>query len=491
MPNGLGTNAKAAFRIEGSSITGPDITNADYPTTEAEADTEEVLLDGYDLVPLLSEGVEEAYGYEPDNTLLGNASVQALDNISIEGGGSLECLGLYDGLDALIACALGFEAGRATASPDSVNPTALTGGSMAAGTWVDAATPFASGDVGKFIRVTSGAGEGQVRRISAYNSTSSVDVTPNWDVTPSATNTAEMDQEYEHLFECSNRLSDELHASVDASYPNGGVGDSSNDQILRRGTLGIRKQSTTPWVWRSVMVNSMSLQASAKSGLTASFDLIPFNLDRASATNGADSDDNWTFNESPLFTPSENERVLFNHLGGNGFLRIDTFANGAMTSADEYGISEFNIQVNNNLKVDDQDSLSTPYRVEPARGGHREVTGSFTLPRYAADTFFAWLKADTILQMHVCFAGSTIDSGQRKFEIFISSLKLSSGSSPVGGPDVLTQTFDFQAITPASAPTFIASGNPTQILTAPRSEIMIRTTNQNPFNMFRDQNKEY
>jgi len=497
MGNGLGTNAKAAFRIESDQ----GMVSGGYPTTETTADAEEVLLDGYDLVPLLSEGVEEEYGYEPDNTLLGVASVQALDNISIEGGGSLECLGMYDGLDALIACTLGYEVGRATASPDSVVGTALaviTGGAgQTASNWKDNGTPFTSTavDVGKFIRVTNGSGEGQVRRISAFTSSSEVTITPNWDDPPASTETGELDTEFEHLYECSNRLSDELHNLVDASYPTGGVGGAT-DQVFRRGTLGFRKQSTTPWIWRSVMVNSMSLSASAKSGLTASFDLVPFNLDRASATNGANSDDNWAFSESPLFTPGENQRVLFNHLGGNGFIRIDAFANGAMTSADEYGISDISIQVNNNLKADDQDSVTTPYRVEPARGGHREVTGSFTMPRYAADTFFAWVKADTILQMHIYFAGSTISTVQRRLEIFICSMKLTSGSAPVGGPDVLTQTFDFQAITPASAPTFIAGAapipqNPTQILITPRSEIMIRTTNQMPFSMFRDQNKEY
>jgi len=494
MANALGVGSKLAARIESDN----GLINAVYPTTVALADDEEVHLDGYDLVPFLSEGIEEIHQYETDETLDGTPAVNNMDRVALEGGGPIQTQGYYDGLDALIACALGFENPEATASPDSINPTALavvTGGAgQTASNWKDNGTPFTSADVGRFIRVTTGAGEGQVRRISAYVDSGEVTITPNWDTNPASTNVGEMDQEFEHLFEMTSRMDDMLFADLDDdngfTYPTGGVGGAT-DLIIRRLTVGNLKWSTTPWIWRCCYVNGMSINFSSKSGLSISFDLIPFDLDRSSSTNGAASAADWAFSESPLFTPSQNERILFNHLGGSGFLRIDAFANGAMTSADEYGISAFTINLNNALKADDQDSNSTPYRVQPNRGGFREVTGSFTLPRYGADTFFTWADAATILQSHIKFVGSTIASTARLFEIFLGSFKITKPSAPISGPNVVPQTFEFRSLVPVSAPTFIASGNPTQIMTSPRSELMIRTTNQNPFNMFRDQNKEY
>ena len=485
---GLGTLSKMAFRIESDQ----GMVNATYPADASEADAEEVLLKSSDQVPFGSENVEQDQQYELDETLLGTPGIINMDRVGLLAGGAADIMGNYDAIDALIACAMGFEKGAASDSPTYENGTALTAAAgITASTWDDAATPFVAGDVGKFIRVTNGTGEGQVRRISVFNSTSNVTVTPNWDVTPASTNTAEMAQEFEHLYELGKQLQDELWTNEWSSYPTGGVG-TANDKILRRGTLGILKQSAIPWIWRSVMVNSMTISFEAKTGLKVNFDLVPFDYTRASTTNTTGTASDWDYdNASALFTPSQNERIIFPHLGGNGFLRIAPFADGAMDSNDEYGIMSFSVTLNNNLKSDDQDSLSTPYRIQPARGGFREITGQFVIPRYANDTFADWSDNETIMQSHIKFVGSTIATSARSYEIFLSSLKLHKKSIPTSGPEPLTQTYDFTGLIPASAPTFIGSGNPTQTITAPRSELMIRSLNQNPFNMFRDQNKEY
>ena len=92
---------------------------------------------------------------------------------------------------------------------------------------------------------------------------------------------------------------------------------------------------------------------------------------------------------------------------------------------------------------------------------------------------------------HIKFAGSTITTIPRVLELFISSFKLQAPQASVAGAEALRQTFNFTALVPASEPAFIAAVNPTQYQTAPRSEFMIRTTNQFAFNTLRDQNKEY
>ena len=494
MANALGTKSKAAFRL-GSDA---GMVSGAYPTTEATADTQETVLDGYDLIPLANESITEGRENEVGETLLGTPAVSHHDQVAIMPGGSIELHGFYDGLDQIIAAVMGYEHPGTDAAPISPDYTKGTGekagtcmGTQDSTHLIDTTlTPFAAGDVGKFIQLYgANSAAGQIRRITAYVSTSSVTIGTAWDVTPTAGSTTyRVSQEFQHFYELAQQLHDELWTSEYASYPTTGVGTLS-DKIIRHGTLGFQKYATKPWVWRSCFINSITFNFSAKSGMTISLDVIPFNLDRASDTNATTT--GWGFSESTLFSPLENERILFNHLSGSGFLRIAPFADGAMTSADEYGISDFSITLNNNLKADDQDALTGDYRVQPARGGHREVTGSFTLPRYAADTFQDWASGSTILQSHIKFAGSTISTIARAFEIFISSLKLESPQAPISGAEVLKQTYNFRALIPASAPTFIADVNPTQYITTPRSELMIRTTNQSPWNHLRDQNKEY
>ena len=175
------------------------------------------------------------------------------------------------------------------------------------------------------------------------------------------------------------------------------------------------------------------------------------------------------------------------------FFRVaayDSASGGALVSGDEYGISDLSISVNNNLQSDAQSTSSGVYRMEPTRGGQREVSGSFTVPRYDADTFVDFLTNNTKLMAHIQFEGSTMATITRRFEIFLSSIVLTKGSVPVGGPGALSQSFDFTALVPAAQP-YWSDGSPTQNVIAPRSEMVIRVRNQNPYQMFRDQNKEY
>ncbi len=485
MAYAIGALSKAAAKIEGASIAGTGLASTAYPTTDATADNEEVLLKSSDQLTLASEGIEETHTFVPENTLDGVPAATGIDNTAIVADGPLEIQGYYDGLDAILACALGFEIPKATISPTAQNSTALTAGTCAAGTWVDSGTPFVAGDVGKFIQVQSDLGEGQVRRISGYNSTSSVDITPNWTVTPSSTDTAVMAQEWLHLFECSNNLEDELYTNVLATYPVGGLGTTS-DKIIRRMTLGLLKYSTTPQIHRSVMINTLTIKLDKTKGLTLSVGLMGFNRELSSATNGAASAASWAFDHaSPLFV--ENERIVFPDVS---YFRIDAYTNGVLSSADNWGIDEFEITINNNLKGDDQSVTSAPWRVQPGRNAQREITGSFKLPRYSVDTFTDWMTGKTALTMEMLIAGSTIETSARNMSIFVPKLILESVSTPVSGPGIVPMTVGFRAISPGEA---LAASSPYNdaVLTAPYSELLIETLNQNPFNVQRDQQREY
>lgn len=479
MGNAVGAFSKAAFRIESDR----GLVNATYPTTVAEADTEEVLLKSSDQINLLSESLKENLTFEQDVTLLGTPGIPNTDLVSILPTGSLEIRGFYDGLDAIIAAAMGFEKPLATDSPIAQNSTALTSSaSSAAGTWDDSGTPFASGDVGKFIRVTSRTAEGQVRRISGFTDSNTVTITPNWDVTPDNTTTAVMAQEWLHLFELSNHLHDELWSDFYSSYPAGGVG-TANDQIIRRGTLGILKWKTTPQIWRCCFVNSLTISLSAGGVLSVSAEFIPFDLDKTSSTNTANTADNWAFTHaSPLFVT--NEQIIFPEIS---YFRIAVLGDAPLDSGDNTGIREFSITIKNNLKIDDMDANSTYYRIMPMRNSHREITGSFKIPRYNADTFFDFQSGESELIANIKITGSTIASSARYINLWLPSLKLEAGDAPVAGPGLIPQSYNFRCLSPGAAVT----GFPTQNLTAPRSEFMVQTLNQNPFNIFRDQQKSY
>ena len=494
---GLGVTSKAAFKIEGGSVTGTGMASAAYPTTEATADAEEVKLGSSDQIPFTSEGVEQEHSIEVAETITGSPGVGSAERVSIMGGGSVEVSGTYDGMDGLIACAMGYEHSgtSSTQKPDYTKGTGeisgtATGGS--ASTVVDSGNPFGSNDaqIGKFVRIKGNvARSGQVRRITD-STNSTLTVSPNFDANPAASDGYEVSNEFQHLFEMSKQLNDELWTDENSSYPTTGVG-TSNDKIIRRGTFGVEK-GTSVWVWRSCYVNSMTLAASAGSGLTGSFELIPFNLDKGSATNTASTTWDWKHGKSGanLFTPQENERAMFSDVAYFRIGAYSTVSGGALSSSDDYGISDFSISVNNNLSADAQSTTSGVHRMEPVRGGHREVSGSFSLPRYDSDTFINWLNNQTKLMAQIQFQGSTMETIARKFEIFLSSIVLTKGSAPVGGPDALTQSFEFTALVPAGQP-YWSDGTPVQNITAPRSEMVIQVTNQNPYHMLRDQNKEY
>jgi hypothetical protein len=487
MGTGLGIKGVAGFRVEGAGISGTGLAATLYPTTPTLADGEEVALGGSDRVPFVSEGLIDTHNFESDETLIGQAGAAGSDLVGILPNGSLEVNAFYDGLDALLACALGFEKPLATDSPTYDSATALTVANPATGqtasNFVDGAVVFTSASVGKFIRMTNNARQGQVRRITDIpGGTGSIaNITPNWDVTPVALDTAELGAlEFTHTFECINEISQNDWDVVYSSFPTGGI-YASGDQLVHRGTLGIEKNQSKPWVFRSVMINSMSMSAQAGTGVNFSFDMAPFDLDRASSTNTASSSWDWD-NSSELF--EENERIVYSDID---YIRVDAYSTGtALTSADNRAVSGFELTLNNNLQTDDQDAIAGLYRVEPARGGMREIGGSFTLPRYDADTFIDARDNETMLMAEISFSGSLLSAAARNLTLWLNSFKLTKVGMPVASAGVITQTIDFKCFVPAGQPASFPTLN-----TTPKSEIVITTTNQNPFNLLLDQNQEY
>jgi len=482
--------AKLGMRIESDQ----GLVNAVYPTTEATADDEEVKVKSYDLVPLISEGIDDAHEFENDDSIVGVAGVKQSDRVSREPAGTVVIQGMYDGMDAGIACALG---GEDWNSPDYTVGTETTGTDgvidVDAVTFSSASKTFTDADIDKFIRFNTSGGtdteEGEVRRISARVDTDTLtmaNATTNSDIGSLG---YELACEFQHTFVPTNNLEDVLWTSIFSDYPTAGVG-TANDLMIRRMTVCIAK-AVSLWAYRACMVNTMKISGNAKSGVQFEFGLIPF--DRVTDSLSGSRQDGTTvegwktnlkYSNSGLFTPAINERILFSDLT----FRIGDYSTGtALTSSNNLGISSFEINVNNNLDASAHDSVSGEYRKVPLRNGKREVTGSITLPRYSSDTLIGKMASDTIEMAHFNFAGSTMATIARAFQIWLPSLKITSHNEQIGGAGVVQSVLGFQCYIPAGQ----AKDYPTYAIANPNPDIIIQTTNQNPFSMFRDQNQEY
>ena len=126
----------------------------------------------------------------------------------------------------------------------------------------------------------------------------------------------------------------------------------------------------------------------------------------------------------------------------------------ALSSADNLPISDFTLTINNNLKVDDQTTVSGLYIAEPHRSGFREITGTITVPRYTSNTSLTDYQADTLLMASAVFEGSTLTGSgvglKNTLKLWLHALKITNHNEPIAGPDAITQTFNFKCFYPST-----------------------------------------
>lgn len=249
---------------------------------------------------------------------------------------------------------------------------------------------------------------------------------------------------YKHTFEPAENLHTESWQAGDGILA--GDGYLAGDNKVRRGTLCIDK-SVSIWEFASAMIEGITIKGDAK-GVKVELDLVPYDLDRASAVNTSSAA--WS-------TPNDDwPSILFQDL----VLWIDDYSDSvALTSADAVGISEFEIKLENNLKIE-KDSLSGLYVAEPRRDGKRLITGSFTFPRYENDAFLDDLDAQNPMMAMLKFTGSQIGATgyYKTFWVWLSTIRFDEVKAPVGGAGLIPVTHTFTAEIPAAVP----AGFPTQ-----------------------------
>jgi len=131
----------------------------------------------------------------------------------------------------------------------------------------------------------------------------------------------------------------------------------------------------------------------------------------------------------------------------------DYSAVSELTSDDALGVSEFEVKLENHLKVE-RDSLSGLYIAEPRREAKRLVTGSFTVPRYESDDLLDKLADQSAMMAMLRFTGSQIGATgyYRTLWIWLPTIKFDKIDAPLGGPGLIPVAHTFTAEIPTALP---------------------------------------
>jgi len=249
---------------------------------------------------------------------------------------------------------------------------------------------------------------------------------------------------YKHLIEPADNLHTEKITAGDAILA--GDGWLAGDYKVRRGTLCIEK-TVSIWEFISVMVQSLTFRGNAQ-GVWVDADLVPYDLDRASAVNTSSA--GWT---APF---PDWHQVFFQDM----IFRIGDYSvSTPLSSGDELGIRDFEIKIENHLEIK-QDSRSGLYIAEPRRDKKRLVTGSFTFSRYENDTFLDDLDAQNPMMAMLQFTGPEIFSSGYDYTLWIwlPTLRFDMVGAPIDSPGLIAVTHTFTAEIPEEVPAGFPSG---------------------------------
>ena len=166
-------------------------------------------------------------------------------------------------------------------------------------------------------------------------------------------------------------------------------------------------------------INSLTI-AGDGTKLTASIDILGKTYSIPSSVNTATEFDN---------ALDYGNRVLFADI---------KFSAGGIA----YGISSFNLQLNNNLTAIFENSREA---AEISRNGKREVSFSFELPRYQVDDFNAMFDNDTEFDVLI-----EAVLGTNTLQIILPRVVISNTNPVVSGAEIIKQSVECTVLKPAT-----------------------------------------
>lgn len=210
---------------------------------------------------------------------------------------------------------------------------------------------------------------------------------------------------------------------------------------MRRGTY-VADRTVSPWEFLSSMVNELTISAN-REGVTLTLDLVSHSRDIASAIN--------TTPVLDALSGSDHPNVLFTDL----VVRLDDFsASIALSSADEVGITAFDLVLANGLAIGDRTKRTGLVIEEPERAGKAQVTGRLVFPRHTSNTYLTALRSGTIKMADLQFTGDQIGATGQNYalNLYLASLKFDAGPIPIDGPGLLGQALTFTCYEPTDVP---------------------------------------
>lgn len=219
------------------------------------------------------------------------------------------------------------------------------------------------------------------------------------------------------------------------------------DSLTEQFSFWIDK-NVSVWEVDSAMINSIDFTASLNGRFTFNVDVIGRNLDYDSAASLATATE-------PEDTNGQN---TFWNLNKATF-RINAQSGAALTDANGVEISEFSLSLNNNLAADDfltaTDSCAGVI-AKPTRLGQPSVTGSFSLPEYAVNTWRDAYANASEFKMDLEFCGPVITGSSETYKVTfqfprVRIVEMPDNSTP--GPDRIPNQVLFQAFEADAAPT--------------------------------------
>jgi hypothetical protein len=451
---------------------------------------------GVHQIPFESESIVENLKFLDSQTLEKKAGIDRTEIIAKNVSGDITCTGMYLGLDRIYALALGIEKFR-TASLESPvfgvegQGSTITGTTDAAGNATTvlelASDVLTSANIDDYVRIeelsTNPQSYDQVRRIVSVTDADTAVINSTWagtysGLTPNS-KPFTIAREFLHTFECCRTIHGQPFGEIltgtwstaeDATA-------SPNARRINRWCDIIIDKTVAYWHFQRAMIDSLTIKLNTD-GMKVTASIIAPCLDLADTL----SNNSTAWGYSPC-TYKVIEPVMF----GDFTFSVGAYATSAGSIVSQ-GISEFEITIKNNLQGDLQTLTSGIYIDEPMRNGKREITGSFTVPRYSADTLINYYKAGTALMGKLAATGSTIATGKtNEFLLWLRKMKITKADANIDGAGVTGVKYNFTCIQPEGTETPDMSGAPTVTTGLENGEIIIQTRNQNPFNSFMDQ----
>lgn len=210
------------------------------------------------------------------------------------------------------------------------------------------------------------------------------------------------------------------------------------DSLTKFFSLWFDKQVSV-WEIDSAMVNTIAFNATLKNRFTFDVGIAGRSINLAGQSIASTTD------PAPTYQPS------FLNLNKATF-RINGQTAAALTDANCLAISEFALNLNNALAVDDfltATDCSAGVIAQPTRSGQIEVSGSFTLPEYTANTWRSAFSASTEYKMDLEFCGGN----GYKFIFTFPRIRITEmPDNPISGEGRIANKIMFKAYEASSAP---------------------------------------